>query len=235
MNDESQASTGPHNQKGVQAKLKDETGKRYGRLTVLRREGKNISEQATWRCLCDCGNETVQAGITLRNGAVVSCGCYHAEISGTLNYKHGHSQKGIYRSYKEMVRRCTDPRHIGWKTYGGRGIKVCQRWLDDIENFITDMGPTWKKGLSIERRENDGNYEPGNCYWATMKQQNNNKSDNRIVEYNGKKQTLTQWADEVGMSCQALKARLDMGWTVHDALYKPLQRRKNRDKRSKQP
>lgn len=231
MNDDN-SSTAPYNQKGVQAKLKDETGKRYGRLTVLRREGKNISEQATWLCLCDCGNKTVQAGISLRNGVVVSCGCYHAEVTAKINYKHGHSQKGIYRTYREMVKRCTNPAHIDWHNYGGRGIKVCQRWLDGLANFIQDMEPTWKEGLSIERRDNSGDYSLENCYWATQKQQNNNKRDNRLVEYNGRTQTMTQWAEERGMSCQALKSRLDKGWSVEEALNRPIRRHKNQDKRS---
>lgn len=219
--------------KGLPYNFKDETGKRFGRLTVIRREGKNISNQTTWRCLCDCGNETVQAGISMRSGVVVSCGCYHREITATINYKHGHSQQGPYRSWKELIRRCTVETHASWASHGGRGIKVCQRWLDSVENFIADMGSTWKKGLWIERRDNNGDYTPENCYWATPKEQNNNKRDNRRLEHEGRIQTMTQWAEERGMSCQALKNRLDAGWSVERALNTPIRKCKNQDKRSK--
>jgi hypothetical protein len=219
--------TAPDNVPGVQTKLKDITGQRFGRLVVLRREGKNISEQATWRCLCDCGKETVVAGITLRKKIVVSCGCYHAEVTKKLFTTHGHSQTGIYRSYKEMVRRCTKPGHIEWATYGGRGIKVCERWMV-LENFIADMMATWKEGLSIDRINPDGDYCPENCRWATSIEQNNNKRNNVRVEYNGETLTLAQWARKLGMSLQAFRDRLKNGWTVKEAIETPPMKYKTR-------
>lgn len=228
MNDDNAKSPTAHgNVVGVQTKLKDITGQRFGRLVVLRREGKNISEQATWRCKCDCGKESVVAGATLRAGKVVSCGCYHAENTGNIFRTHGHSQLGIYRSYKEMKRRCSDPRHIGWEVYGGRGIRVCDRWMV-LENFIQDMMPTWKEGLSIERKDTDGPYSPENCYWATMLEQNNNKRNNVRIEYKGETLTTAQWARKLGMSLPAFSDRLKRGWSVEKAITTPPMKYKTR-------
>lgn len=211
--------------------LKDITGQKFGRLTVLRREGKNSSEQATWRCLCECGKETVVAGSTLRAGTVVSCGCYGAEARRASVLKHGLSTTGIYRSYKEMMRRCYKPTHIDWDQYGGRKdrpIKVCLRW-HTFEAFYEDMGPLWKEGLTIERRDVNGDYQKDNCHWATMKEQNNNKRNNVRYLHNGENLTSAQWAERANLSLQAFRYRKNAGWSMERILATPAYHSANYD------
>ena len=116
-----------------------------------------------------------------------------------------------------MKERCLNPNHKSFNRYGGRGITICQRWLDSFQNFLDDMG-TMPIGMSLDRKDVNGNYEPGNCRWATSEEQANNKANNRVLEFKGKKQTIAQWAREVGMSREALRHRLNAGWSSEDAL-----------------
>lgn len=205
---------------GHPGKIKDETGNRYGRLLVLRIEGRNISEQVTWRCLCDCGKETVQAGSTLRAGTVVSCGCYGIEARRAATKTHGLSETAIYGSHAEMVRRCTSDKHISWANYGGRGIKVCERWLK-FENFYEDMAAMWKPDLSIERKDVNGDYCPENCCWATDSEQNRNKRNTKRIDYNGESLTKTEWAERAGISLPLFRERQELGWSMERILSTP--------------
>lgn len=163
------------------------TGMRFGRLVVAGRSGTTKHGQATWLCVCDCGVEKELVSWDLRSGAVQSCGCLNREqaaekgrlYGGRKPLQHGHSRKGgttrLYWVWSAMIQRCYNLKNKSFENYGGRGIKVCPRWRDSFENFLTDMGPTYMAGLSIDRYpDNDGNYEPDNCRWATRKQQNNN-------------------------------------------------------------
>jgi len=123
-----------------------------------------------------------------------------------------------YGVWAQMIQRCTNPKQIGYASYGGRGITVCERWRN-YENFIADMGKRPSAKHSIERNNNDGDYEPGNCYWATRFQQGRNRSDNRIITFNGRTQCLKDWATETGMKIATLKNRLDAdGWSIERAL-----------------
>jgi len=202
---------------GHPGKIKDETGHRFGRLIVIGIAGRNSSEQVTWRCLCDCGIETIQAGATLRAGIVVSCGCYGAEARLSSVTKHGLSTSGPYQSYKELVRRCTSPQHIGWADYGGRGIKVCDEWAT-FEAFYADMGLSWKPKLTIERRDVNGPYSKANCYWATMTEQNNNKRNNVKIEHAAENLTSAQWARRANISLPLFRSRRKHGWTMDEIL-----------------
>lgn len=154
---------------------KDETGKRYARLVVLRR-AENIDEQAGWLCQCDCGEVVTVRGNPLRSGRTRSCGCLVRETTAAMNRTHGMSRTSSeWTTWASMKQRCLNPKHPSWEHYGGRGIKVCDRWLESFENFYADMGPKPSPDLSIDRIDNDGNYEPGNCRWADTKTQNNNR------------------------------------------------------------
>lgn len=158
-------------------------GQRFGRLTVLQESEVRRHGYIFWRCLCDCGSGCLVASNKLRTGHTRSCGCLQREharnrvaILSSRNTRHGHcvgKPSRAYRAWGDMLSRCNDPNNRRYPDYGGRGICVCERWRK-FENFLADMGDP-PLGQSLDRRNNDGNYEPGNCRWATRSQQQRNK------------------------------------------------------------
>jgi hypothetical protein len=158
----------------------DLTGQRFGRLTVVALD--RVDRCTWWLCRCDCGKETVVRVSQLRDGKSFSCGCWRRVRAALLNLSHGHARAGShsreYNSWAQMIKRCTNPKVAGFAKWGGRGIRVCDRWKT-LANFLADMGAR-PKGTSLDRfPNNDGNYEPGNCRWATAKQQANNRRGSR--------------------------------------------------------
>lgn len=190
----------------------DITGGTFGKLTVLRHSGSNASGRATWLCLCVCGTERTVNGTDLRAGRIVSCGCMEHENRSAAMRTHGDSTSLTYASWIAMMHRCENPRRTKYEAHGGRGITVCKRW-HKYENFLADMGPRESTALSIERRDNDKNYMPRNCYWADKKTQARNRRNSSTATYKGKTQTLAAWAEQLGKAHSTLSWRKQQGWS----------------------
>ena len=202
-------------------KISDIAGKTYGRLTVVSQAGKSDDGHILWLCDCECGNSKVLNGHHLRRGNTKSCGCLATETHTT----HGQSVGGASREYAawaNIKNRCYSPKNKHYKDYGSRGIEMCKRWKDSVDNFIEDMGQRPSSCHSIERINNDGNYEPGNCKWATKREQANNTRNNRILTHNGKSMSISQWARELGIGIPTLNGRLQRDWSTKKALETPV-------------
>lgn len=201
----------------------DLVGQRYGRLLVLRLD--RLAESASfWVCRCDCGTEKSIRSNDLRRGKVKSCGCLHREVQRAsptrFKPRHGMSESSTWWIWHGLRARCNNPNDPAYPRYGKRGIKVCERWAV-FENFLADMGERPSKAHSIDRKDNDGDYEPSNCRWATRKEQARNRRTNRLITYAGRTQTIFDWAEEKGLSLQLLAWRIEKGWSLSEALETP--------------
>lgn len=196
------------------------TGLRFGRLTVVGFGGveKNISR---WVALCDCGVIIRTAGTQMRRGRTQSCGCLHRELLGNRVRKHSSCSSPTYNSWRAMRARCLNRGSADFASYGGRGIGVCDRWVDSFPNFLADMGERPSLKHTLERKRVNGDYEPDNCRWATRQEQAYNKTNTRYLEYNGESKALAQWAKEVGVPVALVTGRLRLQWCNPCALELP--------------
>lgn len=207
---------------GVRLNPADYIGKKYNRWTVLKYEGTNHLNKKQFLCRCDCGNEKIVVLGNLKTGQSKSCGCLNDEKrkGNTRNKKHGMSFSREYSTWRAMLDRCENKTYREYPDYGGRGIKICERW-HDFNNFYADMGAR-PKGMTLDRIDNNGNYEPSNCRWATAKTQSNNRRSNTLITYKGRTQTLQQWADETGICSGTISQRIrKRGWSIEKALTTP--------------
>lgn len=207
------------------SKLIDLTGQRFGRLTVIKK-ANSISGQTYWLCKCDCGNETTVISYCLRKGDTKSCGCLHNElINSGCNSKHRKSSTKLYGVWSTMKGRCYNPNNSKYKRYGGRGIIVCQEWREFQPFYEWAMSHGYTEELTIDRINNDGNYEPANCRWATLKEQANNKCNTIIITFNSETKTLSEWAKKLNISRLCLWKRIYLrNWSVEKALTTPLKK-----------
>lgn len=224
------------------SKFVDLTGQKFGRLTVLKILGKGQDGRYKYLCKCDCNKEVEVKGVYLTTGQVRSCGCLVHDTSrenalkrnkgNKFGEKHGKSHTRLYKIWKGMKRRCYSKTCETYKNYGGKGIEVCKEWKDNFENFYSwamDNGynDQVKRGeCTIERKDYNGNYEPNNCEWKTIQEQQSNKRTNHLVTYKGKTQTLTNWAKELGMDRCTLRDRLNISkWSIEKAFTTPVRKR----------
>lgn len=197
------------------------SGLRFGRALVLRFD-KISNGHAWWIIRCDCGNEKSVDGSSLRRGSTKSCGCMGMEmlsLGPKIAKKHGHTifRSRTYQAWNSMKQRCYNPRNDRYYDYGGRGIKVCDRWRNSFEAFLQDMGER-PHGKSIDRKDFNGDYNPENCRWATAKEQQNNMRSNVRIEWLGEIRTISQWAECNGIKRGTLSTRIRRGWSIADAL-----------------
>lgn len=215
-------------------KLIDLTGQQFGYLKVIKRlENDTKTNKSRWLCKCVCGKEINVSGDNLRSGGQKSCGCQ--QHNGSLN---GLSKSPLYQVLKGMRVRCNNKNNNAYKNYGGRGIKVCDEWLNKENGFLNfynwSMNNGYEKGLTIDRIDVNGNYEPSNCRWATMEEQCNNKRNNHIITINDETHTLTEWANIYRINSKLLERRIKGGFMTDNLFAKPSKENMIRNKLEKE-
>lgn len=189
-------------------------GNKFGRLTVIEEcEKRSKNGHKCYKCLCECGNTKIIREDTLKSGASKSCGC-------SIGVMHGLSKTRLYKILNGVKNRCYNENTDNYGYYGGRGIKVCDEWLNDFMSFYNwAMNNGYKEDLTIDRIDPNGNYEPNNCRWVTMKYQANNKKNNVMLTYDGETKTLSQWANDLNVNYNTIVTRYHRGWDIKDVLF----------------
>lgn len=189
----------------------DLTGQKFHRLTVLAM-ADTAKQRTRWKCACACGSVVVVGTDDLRKRTTKSCGCWKAEQAGMrakeIMRTHGGSKLPIYKVWSMMRQRCSNPNSHKYPQYGGRGIKVCEQW-QDFALFLADMGERPSAQHSLDRIDSNGDYEPGNVRWATQREQQNNRRDNRLLTVNGQTKTSSEWGRDIGVNPNLVRQRID--------------------------
>lgn len=196
----------------------DLKGKVFGRLTVLYRDGCSPSYESKWRCLCSCGKEKTIVGASLRNGSTSSCGCFSKEVHLKATTTHGLVNSPVYGIWRNMLNRCRNPNDKRWLSYGGRGITVCAGWKDFTNFHNWAMSSGFSKGLTLERVQVDGNYEPGNCSWIPREEQSCNRTNTVRVLYQGELQPLSKVCQELGLKYGTIMQRIYRGKSPEESI-----------------
>ena len=202
----------------------DLTGKKIGRLTIVSRAENSSSGHTRWNCVCECGNALIVVSQSLRTGRTKTCGCRDQSV-------HGCSSTRLYNVWRGMKQRCSYERGKTYKDYGARGISVCDEWKNDftafrdwaLENGYNQDAPYG--GCTLDRINVDGNYEPSNCRWISMKEQSSNKTNNRLISSKGEKKPISEWEREKGIQPITIWSRLNLGWSEEDAINTPVKTR----------
>jgi|SRR5580692_9707464 hypothetical protein len=197
------------------SRFKDIAGQRFGHLVAITEALAPYGDRHVfWLARCDCGAERVVQGKRLRIGHTTSCGCARGE-------DHGLTGSSTYVCWGAMIQRCYNASGTGYHKYGGRGIKVCERWRNSFSAFYEDMGERPSRQHSLDRIDNNSDYEPGNCKWSTAKEQARNRRSSMILEAFGRKQTLAAWGEEFGVTGRLIGERLLRGWSAEKAISTP--------------
>lgn len=190
-------------------KIIDLTGQPFGRLTVISFAGTANNGEATWLCKCSCGNTSTHKSYYLRKGTTKSCGCLRDESRITHGHTIGKRDTATYKTWENMIQRCTNQKHHHWHKYGGAGITVCQEWRD-YSTFLADMGNR-PNGHTLDRINNNIGYSRSNCRWATPSQQQRNRKTSRMITWNGKTQLMIEWAEELNIPYSTIESRMRAG------------------------
>jgi len=197
-------------------RVTDYTGQKFNRLTAVRNTGnKTNSRSYLWEFSCDCGRKTICPMPAVKFGSIKSCGCLKKEIKRKGRPTHGKSHLLAYRSWQAMKSRC-----LSHPSYVSNGITYCEKW-ESFEGFLEDMGNRPSPKHSLGRIDNNGNYCKENCRWATSYTQNINKRNTVILEFDGRRLPVSEWALELGLNRETIKARIKIGWSVEKALTTP--------------
>ena len=202
----------------------DITGQKFGRLEATSRAFKDQQRRCWhWICVCECGAELIVRGDCLMSGNTRSCGCLRRDRIVESHFVHGKSKDPLYDVWIAMRARCLDPNNGFYHNYGGRGIALCEEWLNYIPFQEWSLKNGYKRGLCIDRRNNNGPYSPENCRWVTHKTNNRNTRRTHYITYAGETKSLTDWAEEKGLNAQALGNRLNnYNWSIERALETPI-------------
>lgn len=198
----------------------DLAGERFGKLVALQFLGR-VNKHSIFLCICDCGKETTATSNNLRRNHTTSCGCESSKNTiGVRLATHGKSKHPLFISWVGMRNRCYTPTHNRFEHYGGKGIAVCDEWVDDFQAFYNwAILNGWKKGLTLDRKENDRDYCPDNCKFSTVAQQNRNRTSNIKLTINGITKILIEWSEEVNVPYETIRQRLKNGWIPEEAIY----------------
>lgn len=195
---------------------------KFGRLTVIKEVGRTKSGSTTWLCKCECGCDKVVSSSSLLHGKTQSCGCIKREQNIEMFFTHGETHSPLHKLWAGLKNRCYNKNARKYANYGGRGIKVCAEWKTNylaFKNWCLANG--YEPGLTLERLDVNGDYSPSNCIFATQKVQQNNRTNNHRITYEGDTKTLSQWAEYLGMPYKMLEHRINRGWSVADAFTIP--------------
>jgi hypothetical protein len=217
-------------------KLVNLTGKTIDRLKVIKFSHNDENDNRMWECLCSCGNIRFYTTGSLNGGSVKSCGCKSYEYKhGKIPRKHGMTNTRFYKIWKGAKYRCINPKNCLYKYYGGRGIKICDRWLK-FDNFLNDMYQSYEEHIricdenntTIDRIDTNGDYCLENCKWSTWKEQGNNRKTNAFIKFNNINMTVTQWSDKLHINKSTILGRLHKyGWSVEKTLTTPAGKHNN--------
>lgn len=200
-------------------RFEDLSGHRFGRLLVAERVENKTSKQTYWKCICDCGKTTIVIAGHLKDGHTQSCGCIHREKIKDIMSTHGKSSTKLYKVWRGIIDRTMYESNKSYANYGGRGIKLCDEWKDFDVFYEWSIKNGYKDGLTLDRINVDGNYEPLNCRWATWKTQQNNRRNNRLITYNNETHTMKEWAEIRGIKYSTLSMRINNHkWSIERSL-----------------
>ena len=216
------------------SKFKDLTGMKFGRLTVIERAIDRIDTKGKrhimWKCLCSCGKTKDISRDSLLSNRVKSCGCLRAEKTKERKFKHGLRNTPLYRTWSNIKTRCYNPKNDTYKYYGEKGVTMCSEWKKDFLNFyMWSLENGYKEGLTIDRINSNGNYEPSNCRWVTATQQQNNKLNNYLIIYKESTHTLAEWSNILNINYKVLYRRIQyLNWSIERAFTTPVKNMNNK-------